>query len=86
VEGFTMIAVTIDKVDSYVAKLQRKGVKVRWDGWKMVFFHAHKSAERNPSGRRLGDEWGFENIVEPNDRGIWLVNYGLTRGTDASRR
>lgn len=79
-----MIALTVDKADQFVAKLQRKGVKVRWDGWKMVFFKPDTRAERNPSGRRLGSEWGFETVVPPNEQGKWLVNYGLTRGLNAS--
>ena len=78
-----MIALTIDKVDGFVAKLQRKGVKVRWDGWNMVFFKADRRAPRSPNGRRLGNEWGFETVVSPSEQGTWLVNYRLSRGANA---
>lgn len=78
-----MIALTVDKADSFVARLQRKGVNVRWDGWKMIFFKADKRAPRDPAGRRLGTEWGFETVVSPNEQGEWLVNYRLTRGANA---
>lgn len=78
-----MIALTIDKADGFVAKLQRKGIKVRWDGWNMVFFKADNRAQRSPKGRRLGNEWGFETIVSPNSDGKWLVNYRLARGANA---
>lgn len=78
-----MIALTIDKVDGFVSKLQRKGVNVRWNGWDMVFFKADKRAIRNPNGRRSGSEWGFETVVSPNEQGKWLVNYRLTRGANA---
>jgi hypothetical protein len=76
-----MIALTEDKADSFVAKLQRKGVNVRWDGWKMIFFKADKRALRNPEGRfnTVANEWGFETTVSPNEQGVWLVDYRQTR-------
>lgn len=77
-----MIALTIDKTDGFVAKLQRKGVKVRWDGWNMVFFNPDRRALRSPKGRRVGNEWGFETVVSPNEQGKWLVNYRLARGAN----
>lgn len=80
-----MIALAFDKVDPFVAKQQRKGVQVRWDGWDMVFFKADNRAKRNPSGRRLGNAWGFETVVSFNDKGLWMVNPSLLRGTDARR-
>lgn len=78
-----MIALTEDKVDNFVAKLQRKGVNVRWDGWKIVFFKPSKRALRDPKGVRNGSEWGFERVVAPNSQGKWLVDYSLTRVVDA---
>lgn len=78
-----MIALTVDKVDGFVAKMQRKGIKVRWEGWDMVFFKADRRAMRNPEGRRNGDEWGFETRISPDSQGKWLVNYRLTRGVNA---
>lgn len=77
-----MIALTIDKVDGFVAKLQRKGIKVRWDGWNMVFFKPDRRALSSARGRRLGSEWGFETVVSPNSDGKWLVNYRLARGAN----
>lgn len=75
-----MIALTVDKVDGFVAKLQRKGVKVHWDGWNMVFFKEDRRALSSKHGRRRGEEWGFETVVSPNTQGRWLVNYRLARG------
>lgn len=77
-----MIALTIDNVDGFVAKLQRKGIDVRWDGWKMIFFRENKGALSSPEGRRLGNRWGFEKTVSPNNTGQWLVPGGLARGTN----
>lgn len=77
-----MIALTLDKADGFVAKLQRKGIPVRWDGWDMVFFRPDRHAMRHVNGRRLGDEWGFETVVSPNSSGKWLINYRLARGAD----
>jgi hypothetical protein len=78
-----MIALTIDKVDGFVAKLQRKGIDVLWDGWTMVFFKEDRRALRSPKGRRNGTRWGFETRVSPNEQGQWLVNYRLARGANA---
>lgn len=78
-----MIALTIDKVDGFVAKLQRKGVDVLWDGWTMVFFKEDRRALRSPNGRRRGDRWGFETRIDPDSHGKWLVNYRLARGANA---
>lgn len=78
-----MIALTIEKVDGFVAKLQRKGTEVRWDGWDMVFFKADRRASRSPKGRRVNGVWGFETRVSANTEGNWLINYRLTRGANA---
>lgn len=78
-----MIALTIDKIDGFVAKLQRKGIDVLWDGWTMVFFKEDRRALRSPKGRRRGTRWGFETRVSPNEQGQWLVNYRLVRGANA---
>lgn len=77
-----MIALSIDKVDNFVAKAQRKGTDVRWNGWDMVFFKPDRRALRSPRGRRRGNEWGFETTVSPNEKGMWLVNYRLLRGVN----
>lgn len=77
-----MITLNIDKVDNFVAKLQRKGVDVRWDGWDMVFFKPDRRALRSAKGRRLGSEWGFETVVSPDNQGQWLVNHRLARGAN----
>lgn len=74
-----MIALNVNRVDGFVAKLQRKGVNVRWDGWDMVFFKADRRALRSPKGRRNGEQWGFETRIYPNAKGVWLVNPNLTR-------
>lgn len=79
-----MIALTIDKVDGFVSKLQRKGVDVLWDGWTMVFFKEDRRALRSAKGCRRGDKWGFETRVSPDAvTGKWLVNYRLARGANA---
>lgn len=82
-EGNKMIALSIDKVDNFVAKQQRKGVDVRIEGWDVIFFKPDRRALRSPKGRRRGTEWGFETVVSPNDQGKWLVNPRLLRGVNA---
>lgn len=72
-----MIALTIDNVDGFISKLQRKGVDVRWNGWNIVFFKENKGALGSPNGRRLGSRWGFEKIISPNRQGKWLIDQGL---------
>lgn len=76
-----MIALTYDRADGFVAKLQRKGVDVRWEGWNIIFFKEDRRALRATSGKRWGERWGFETVVEPNGDGRWLVDYKLARGT-----
>lgn len=77
-----MISLDYNQAHGFVSKQQRRGVNVRWSGWDMVFFKADRRANRSPKGRRLGNEWGFETIVSPNNDGKWLVNYRLARGAN----
>lgn len=76
-----MIALTEDRVENYVGKLQRKGVDVRWEGWNLVFHRPNKGALRKPEGRhsRNTGEWGFETTVSPNEFGQWILDYRLTK-------
>lgn len=74
-----MIALNVNRVDGFVAKLQRKGVNVRWEGWDMVFFKSDRRALRSAKGRRNGGQWGFETRIYPNSKGVWLINPNLTR-------
>lgn len=77
-----MIALTIDKIDGFVAKSQRKGVDVRTEGWNLIFHNPHPKAIRSVKGRfsRSTERWGFETTVAPNEAGMWLVDYKLARG------
>lgn len=78
-----MITLSFYKADNFVARLQRKGVNVRWEGWNMVFFSPDKRARyNNTAARRVGDEWGFETTVSPNAAGMWLVPNRLVRGAN----
>lgn len=81
-KGIKMIVLNHYKVDNFVAKQQRKGINVRWDGWDMVFFKPDRGALRSAKGRRRGDEWGFETRVSPNTNGVWLVRDHLVRGAN----
>lgn len=81
-----MITLEFDKVDTFVAKQQRKGVQVHWNGWDMVFFKNDNRAKRNPSGCRNDTSWGFETVVSPNKEGTWVVSPSLLRGNDARGR
>jgi hypothetical protein len=78
-----MIALSLEKVDGFVARLQRKGINVKWEGWTMVFLRPHKHARTSQDGRYQNGEWGFEQRVEPNSQGQWLVNHRLVKGTNA---
>lgn len=78
-----MITLSFDKVDNFVARLQRKGVKVRWEGWNMIFFKELDNPDlRNRSLRRLGVEWGLETVVSPDATGKWQVPNRLVRGAN----
>ena len=76
-----MISLTVDNVDGFVRKQQRKGVNVRTEGYTIVFFRPERRAERSVNGRfdRVTSKWGFETRIDVNSKGNWLVNPSLTQ-------
>lgn len=78
-KGIKMISLAYKEADNFVDKLQHRGVNVRWNGWNMVFFKKDNRAKYSPNGRRVGNEWGWEQIVSPNANGKWLVHESLTK-------
>lgn len=44
-----------------------------WIGWKAYIFTPSASAETSKKGLRFGDKWGFQQEIEINDDGEWLV-------------
>jgi hypothetical protein len=84
-----MIALNVDKADGFISKLQRKGVKVRWDGWTMVFFKTNPYARtvvKSNTGERAvynNGEWGFETRISADEKGSWLIPYRLAKGPNA---
>lgn len=81
-----MISLTLENVDGFVRKQQRKGVNVRTDGWTIVFFRPDRRAERRADGRfdRATGKWGFEVRIDANSKGNWLVNPSLTKGNKSA--
>jgi len=80
-----MISLTLNNVDGFVRKQQRKGVNVRSEGWTIVFFRPERRAERSVHGRydRATGKWGFETRVDANSKGNWLVSPALTKVKNA---
>lgn len=75
-----MIAVGIDKADTFISKLQKKGINVKWDGWDMVFLTKTPTAEYDVLAVRQNNEWGIPTTVSPNIDGKWLIDYKMTLG------
>lgn len=76
-----MITVTYKKADQFVSNLQKRGIDVKWDGWKMVFFKADERAKTDARGKRWGDKWGYEAVIAPTKKGVWKVNPNFVRET-----
>lgn len=59
-----------NKVDKFVADQQDAGNDVRWNGWAMIFFKKHIGGFKGGGVYRNG-YYGFETIIEADERGFW---------------
>lgn len=70
-----MLTLGIKKAEKFVKQQQTRGNDVRWDGWDIVFFRSAPHAIHSKEGAFRKGEWGFENRVKVNDKGIWEVDF-----------
>lgn len=71
-----MLTLGLKKAEKFVREQQELGNDVRWDGWTMVFFRPSPAGVYNvESGAFRNGEYGFDNRVEVNDKGLWDIDY-----------
>lgn len=70
-----MLTLGIRKVEKFVKQQCELGNDVRWDGWDMVFFRPSPKAIFSRHGVFRNGEWGYDNRVSPNEKGVWEVEY-----------
>lgn len=64
--------INFKRKDTFVAEQQESGNDVRWDGWKMIFFKAHRGGFYGNGVYRNG-QYGFETVVEADKKGFWNI-------------
>lgn len=85
-----MLTLGYKKAHKFVAEQQNLGNIVRWVGWNIVFFHPNPSAQYSldsngrPNGvwDRSAGAYGFETVVEPDEKGLWRIQYRNVRKPD----
>lgn len=81
-----MLTLGIKKVNKFVDEQRKLGNDVRWDGWTLVFFRPSPLAIYNgKDGVYRNGEWGFDNRVEVNDKGLWEIEYRNVKHSRNSR-
>jgi len=70
-----MLTLGIKKSDKFVKQQQALGNDVRWDGYDMVFFRPAEQGVYSKDGAFRNGQWGFENRVSVNDKGVWEVDF-----------
>lgn len=61
-------------------KFVRKARNARWEGWNIVLFISNPRGFMHKNGRfnRETGTWGFERVVSPNSKGLWVISNGRT--------
>jgi hypothetical protein len=87
-----MLRLGYKKAHKFIEEQKALGNDVRWDGWTMVFFRAHPAAmysvqDGRPNGvwSRTSDSYGFETRVEPNEKGLWEIDWRNVKSNKHSR-
>jgi len=74
-----MLTLGIKKADKFVREQNELGNDVRWDGWDMIFFRPSEKGIYNKDGAFRNGQWGFDNRVTVNDKGLWEIDYRNVR-------
>ncbi len=82
-----MLTLGIKKIEKFVREQQELGNDVRWDGWTLIFFRPAPAAIYNvENGVFRNGEYGFDNRVEVNSKGLWEIDYrNVTRNSNNTR-
>ena len=63
------LVLNYDTAHTYVERTK----KARWDGWDIVLFSPGEYGWNNPRGAFRNGQWGTEQRIAPNSRGLWVV-------------
>lgn len=74
-----MLTLGYKKAEKFVIEQKDLGNDVRWDGWTMVFFRPSPAAVYSTDGAFRGGEWGFDNRIEVNQKGLWEIDFRNVR-------
>jgi hypothetical protein len=73
------------EAEKFVARQQKLGNDVRWDGWDIVFFRPAPQGVYSKDGAFRGGQWGFENRFAVTREGTWEVDYKNVRRSKRAR-
>lgn len=76
-----LVIKNIREAERFVARQQKLGNNVRWDGWDIVFFRAAPQAVYSREGvwNREHSTYGFDNRVRVNEKGEYHIDYRNVR-------
>lgn len=77
---------SLPEAEKFVARQQRLGSDVRWDGWDMVFFRETPDGARNPNGVIRNGRYGFDNRSVVTEAGTWEIDFRNVRRAPKSSR
>lgn len=60
-------------IDSYVERLQRRGVDAFWDGWNLNIFRPTDDGFNDKRGAYRNGQWGIVYRIKPNRYGAWRI-------------
>lgn len=70
-----MLTLGIKKVERFVKEQQALGNDVRWDGYDLVFFRPSEQGIYSKNGAFRDGQWGFDNRVSVNSKGLWEIDW-----------
>lgn len=81
-----MLTLGIKKADKFVIEQKQLGNDVRWDGYTMVFFRPASNGIYSKDGAFRNGEWGFDNRIEVNEKGLWEIDWRNVRKHNRTTR
>lgn len=68
-----------DQAHDYVAREQRKGKAVYWNGWDIVSFRPNPAGFMRKDGAYRNGKWGTTRTIKVNKYGKWRVSESIRR-------
>jgi hypothetical protein len=63
-----------DQAHEYVAKQQRKGKTVFWNGWDIISFQNNPAGFMRKDGAFMNGKWGTKKTIKVNKFGKWRLS------------